>query len=126
MKRFEKILCIVVLPKYYLFLLQITEEDERTSSRNSMDKDFMERIKNQISKEETSSIVESEDGVAKIHIGSGDVFKQFIEVKNDDEDENQENVDAITKIETKIDDDEQHRKISGTMTPTVVEVIGRN
>ena len=96
-----------------------------------MDKDFMERIKNQISKEETSSIVESEDGVAKIHIGSGDVFKQFIEVKNDDEDnevdENQDNVDAITKIETMIDEDaEQHRKISGTMTPTVVEVIGRN
>ena len=95
-----------------------------------MDKDFMERIKNQISKEETSSIVESEDGVAKIHIGSGDVYRQFIEVKNDGDDDevdqNQDNVDAITKIETKNEDDEQHRKISGTMTPTVVEVIGRN
>ena len=95
-----------------------------------MDKDFMERIKNQISKEETSSIVESEDGVAKIHIGRVDVYRQFIEVKNDGDDDevdqNQDNVDAITKIETKNEDDEQHRKISGTMTPTVVEVIGRN
>ena len=64
-----------------ILYLQITEEDERTSSRNSMDKEYVEKLKSQmdkeyveklksqISKEETSSIVESEDGVAKIHIG---------------------------------------------------------
>ena len=54
-----------------VFKFQITEEDERSraSSRNSMDKDYVEKFKSQIAKEETSSIVESEDGVAKIHIG---------------------------------------------------------
>merc|ERR1719415_501628 len=103
-----------ILPQH---LTQITEEDERSraSSRNSMDKDYVEKFKSQIAKEETSSIVESEDGVAKIHIGSGDVFKQFIEVNDNDDD--------LIQDATKSED--EHRKISGTMTPTVVEVYGR-
>ena len=87
-----------------------------------MDRDFVEKLKSQIAKEETSSIVESEDGVAKIHIGSGDVYKNFIEVN--------ENEQADTAPEITEDDSnnlkEENRKISGTMTPTIVEVYGRD
>merc|ERR1712150_471137 len=93
-----------------------------------MDRDFVEKLKSQIAKEETSSIVESEDGVAKIHIGSGDVYKNFIEV-NENDDKNEQNPDAPAP-EGEADDSnnskEEHRKISGTMTPTIVEVYGRD
>ena len=83
-----------------------------------MDKDFVEKLKSQIAKEETSSIVESEDGVAKIHIGSGDVYKNFIEVNENEPDSAPEEENSNSK--------EEHRKISGTMTPTIVEVYGRD
>merc|ERR1711983_336390 len=48
-------------------LTQITEEDERSraSSRNSMDRDFVEKL--------------------KIQIGSGDVYKNFIEVNENEQ-----------------------------------------
>ena len=85
-----------------------------------MDKDFVEKLKSQIAKEETSSIVESEDGVAKIHIGSGDVYKNFIEVNENEPDSAPE--DEVEDSNSK----EEHRKISGTMTPTIVEVYGRD
>ena len=49
-------------------------------------------------------------------LGSGDVFKQFIEVNDNDDD--------LIQDATKSED--EHRKISGTMTPTVVEVYGRD
>ena len=87
-----------------------------------MDRDFVEKLKSQIAKEETSSIVESEDGVAKIHIGSGDVYKNFIEVNEN------EQADAAPEITEDDSNDlkEENRKISGTMTPTIVEVYGRD
>ena len=85
-----------------------------------MDKDFVEKLKSQIAKEETSSIVESEDGVAKIHIGSGDVYKNFIEVNEN------EQADAAPEITEDDSNKGEHRKISGTMTPTIVEVYGRD
>ena len=89
-----------------------------------MDRDFVEKLKSQIAKEETSSIVESEDGVAKIHIGSGDVYKNFIEVNEN------EQADVAPAPEITEDDSnnlkEENRKISGTMTPTIVEVYGRD
>ena len=101
-----------------------------------MDRDFVEKLKSQIAKEETSSIVESEDGVAKIHIGSGDVYKNFIEVnENDDKNfieinENEQPSDASAPEEeaegSTNNSKEEHRKISGTMTPTIVEVYGRD
>ena len=84
-----------------------------------MDRDFVEKLKSQIAKEETSSIVESEDGVAKIHIGSGDVYKNFIEV-------NENEPDSAPEEEENSNSKEEHRKISGTMTPTIVEVYGRD
>ena len=87
----------------------ITEEDERTSSRNSLDKEYSDRLKKQLKDPETSSIVESEDGVSKIKIGasSEEIFKQVIEVK---------------------DDAEEHRKISASLEPvlTGAEEMGRN
>ena len=94
-------------------VFQITEEDERTSSRSSLDKDFAEKLRKQLHREdihETSSIVESEDGVSKITIsGSVSDFKQVIEVKDDAK--------------------EDHRKISATLEQpitTAEEEVTRN
>ena len=89
-----------------------------------MDRDFVEKLKSQIAKEETSSIVESEDGVAKIHIGSGDVYKNFIEV-NENEQPDADDADPEAEDDSNSKETE-HRKISGTMTPTIVEVYGRD
>jgi hypothetical protein len=74
-------------PKCDFLYLQITEEDERTSSRNSLDRDYMQKLQKTLAKldPDTISIVESEDGVATIKIGGGaqEVYKQVIEVKED-------------------------------------------
>ena len=59
-------------------------------------------------------------GVAKIHIGSGDVYKNFIEVNEN------EQADAAAEITEDDSNKGEHRKISGTMTPTIVEVYGRD
>jgi len=106
------------IPQHQLSL--ITEEDERTSSRNSLEKDFAERLRRQLKEHEgasasaeTVSIVESEDGVSKIKIGSNDdeVFKQVIEVKEPEK------------------SSEEQRKISSTLEPTNFvheEAVGRD
>ena len=69
----------------FLFtIFQITEEEERTSSRNSLEKDITERLK-KLKEEDSISIVESEDGVSKIRISAPNTenFKQVIEVKEE-------------------------------------------
>ena len=71
----------------FLFtIFQITEEEERTSSRNSLEKDITERLK-KLKEEDSISIVESEDGVSKIRISAPNPntenFKQVIEVKEE-------------------------------------------
>ena len=67
-------------------IFQITEEEERTSSRNSLEKDITERLK-KLKEEDSISIVESEDGVSKIRISAPNPntenFKQVIEVKEE-------------------------------------------
>lgn len=77
-----------------------------------MDKEFAERMRKQLEASsgaaETSSIVESEDGVSKIKIGgadSQDDFRQVIEVK---------------------DVEQEHRKISASLEPINSEEMGRN
>ena len=95
--------------KYKFLSLQITEEDE-CSRRSSP---AAERLRKQVlTKEEihseTASIVESEDVVSKIQIsGTEDVFRQVIEVKDNDE--------------------ESHRKISASLEPVAFDdETGRN
>ena len=68
----------------FVYIFQITEEEERTSSRNSLEKDITERLK-KLKEEDSISIVESEDGVSKIRISAPNTenFKQVIEVKEE-------------------------------------------
>ena len=109
----------------FKFQFQITEEDERTSSKNSLDKDFADRLRRQLiskdDKVETSSIVESEDGVSKIKITTNVGIESNASTESIEEKFRQ-------VIEVKDNDQEEHRKISSSLESGTLgsEEIGRN
>lgn len=121
-----------ILPSH---LALIHEEDERTSSRNSVDKEYLEKVQNsgntkpetpvpvieniteeQEDKkdEDTAAVTSDDDGVAHIKVGgTKEVYRQVITLVDDEEEEEEDEEEE--KKEDVIEDDNNEEPLATEM-----------